>query len=164
MKIMDKNGRLFGKISIIDVVVVLVVLVMAVALSAKSGLQESTAPAEDQVITYQVKVNAIADYMAEALKVNDPVYEDGASTYGVVGKITDIQLSEGTRLASLPNGTLEMLPVEGTVDMVVTIEGRGVEKDGAFMINNVCALGLNSSRNFCTPYTQFTGTVVNIES
>lgn len=27
MKLMDKNGRLFGKISVIDVVVVLVVLV-----------------------------------------------------------------------------------------------------------------------------------------
>ena len=32
MKLMDKNGRLFGKISVIDVVVVLVVLVMAAAL------------------------------------------------------------------------------------------------------------------------------------
>ena len=36
MKLMDKNGRLFGKISVIDVVVVLVVLVMAAALHVKN--------------------------------------------------------------------------------------------------------------------------------
>ena len=37
MKLMDKNGRLFGKISVIDVVVVLVVLVMAAALYVKNN-------------------------------------------------------------------------------------------------------------------------------
>ena len=162
MKIMDKNGRLFGKISIIDVVVVLVVAVMALGLYVKSNTKTITASTEDETITYQVQVTAIADYMAEALKVGDLVFEDGV--YGdSLGKVTDIEITEGNRLAGLPNGTLEMIPVEGTVNMLVTIEGKGIVEEGSYMLNRIYNLGINSARIFCTPYTQFTGTVVNIE-
>ena len=163
MKIMDKNGRLFGKISIIDVVVLLVVAVMALGLYVKSNTKNITASTEDETITYQVMVNAIPDYMAQALKVEDLVFEDGV--YGdSLGKVTDIEISDGDRLAGLPNGTLEMLPVEGTVNMLVTIEGKGIVDEGNYMLNRIYNLGINSARTFCTPYTQFTGTVINIEN
>ena len=163
MKIMDKNGRLFGKISIIDVVVLLVVAVMALGLYVKSNTKNITASTEDETITYQVMVNAIPDYMAEALKVEDLIFEDGV--YGdSLGKVTDIEISDGDRLAGLPNGTLEMLPVEGTVNMLVTIEGKGIVDEGNYMLNRIYNLGINSARTFCTPYTQFTGTVINIEN
>ena len=41
MKVIDKNGRLFGKVSIIDVVVVLLVIVLAVALRYKAQLPQT---------------------------------------------------------------------------------------------------------------------------
>ena len=163
MKIIDKNGRLFGKISIIDVVVVLVVAVMALGLYVKSNTKNITASTEDEVITYQVMVNAIPDYMAEALKEGDLVYEDGV--YGdSLGKVTDVEITEGDRLAGLPDGTLKMIPVEGTVNMLVTIEGRGIVDEGNYMLNRIYNLGVNSNRIFCTQYTQFTGMIVNIEN
>lgn len=163
MKLVDKNGRLFGKISVIDVLVVLVVAVMAVALRAKSDAPGIVAPEENVTITYQVKVNALPAHMAEALKVGDPVYEDGTSTNGSLGKVVNVQFSDGTRLATLSNGTLKMVPVEGTVDALVTVEAEGSVDENGIMLNHVFPLGINSSRNFCTSYTQFTGTVVNIE-
>ena len=162
MKIMDKNGRLFGKISIIDVVVLLVVAVMALGLYVKSSTKNITASTQDEVITYQVQVNAIPTYMAEALKEEDLVYEDGV--YGdSLGKVVGLEITEGTRLAGLPNGTLEMIPVENTVNMLVTIEGRGIMDEGNYMLNRIYNLGINSARTFCTPYTQFTGNVIHIE-
>ena len=41
MKIIDRNGRLFGKISVIDVLVIAVVLVMAAALFFKNNQAHS---------------------------------------------------------------------------------------------------------------------------
>ena len=41
MTIMDRNGRLFGKISIIDVIVVLAVVVLAAALYVKTHQPET---------------------------------------------------------------------------------------------------------------------------
>jgi hypothetical protein len=42
MKIIDKNGRLFGLISIIDVIVIAVVAVMGVALYLKTNTMTHT--------------------------------------------------------------------------------------------------------------------------
>ena len=50
MKIIDKNGRLFGKVSVIDVVVLLLVIVLAVALRHKAQLpQTGTKPYQTSI-------------------------------------------------------------------------------------------------------------------
>ncbi len=68
MKMIDKNGRLFGKLNLIDLAVVLVILVVAAALCMKlfgnKAVEAVTSP--DKAITYQVVCEdvpqAVADY------------------------------------------------------------------------------------------------------
>ena len=59
MKIIDRNGRLFGKISVIDVLVIAVVLVMAAALYFKNNQAHTGAAVTEQAITFQVRDHAI---------------------------------------------------------------------------------------------------------
>ncbi len=77
-------------------------------------------------------------------------------------EITDIQTSPGTKLAELSDGTCETLPVEDSVDLLLTVEGEGILSEGRYLLNRVYEVGVNSSRNYCTPYAQFTGTVAAI--
>ena len=111
MKLMDKNGRLFGKISVIDVVVVLVVLVMAAALYVKNtSLSHTSTRVTNTPITYQVTAYNVRQYVADAIQEGDLLYDQDYSTGGTLGAIQSI----------------------------------------------------NASRNFYTPYAQFTGTVTSI--
>ena len=57
-KIIDQNGRLFGKVSVIDLLVVLVVLVMAFALHIKNNELDASKTSSDAnvTITFTVKV------------------------------------------------------------------------------------------------------------
>ena len=72
MKLMDKNGRLFGKISVIDVVVVLVVLVMAAALYVKNtSLSHTSTRVTNTPITYQVTAYNVRQYVADAIQEGD---------------------------------------------------------------------------------------------
>ena len=165
MKIIDKNGRLFGKISIIDVAVLLVVAVMALGLYVKSTTKDITAATDNKVITYQISANAVPEYMADALVVGDQLFEDGnKATNGSLGTITDIQTTPGDRLAELSDGTLEMVPVEEAVNLLITVEGEGIADEDGYRLNRTYTLGVNSARNFATPYSQFTGTVTHIET
>ena len=60
MKLIDNNGRLFGKISIIDVLVILVVAAMGAALYLKTNHNEITSTAtSNDTITYQVLVSGV---------------------------------------------------------------------------------------------------------
>ena len=56
MKLIDKNGRLFGKISVIDVVVVLLVVILAVALRHKAQLPQTSTGTVDPQITFTLWV------------------------------------------------------------------------------------------------------------
>ena len=67
MKIIDRNGRLFGKISVIDLIVVAVVIVMAFALYVKTNHNEITSTTTpDTPITYQIQLFRVYPFLADS--------------------------------------------------------------------------------------------------
>ena len=59
MKLIDHNGRLFGKISVIDVLVLAVVVVLAAALYFKSNQTHTGTSVTNNEITYQVLASGV---------------------------------------------------------------------------------------------------------
>ena len=158
MKLMDKNGRLFGKISVIDVVVVLVVLIMAAALYVKNtSLSHTSTRVSNTPITYQVTAYNVRQYVADAIQEGDLLYDQDYSTGGTLGAIQ----SSG-KLTELYDGTVVNAPAQDSVNLVLTIQGEGLISEGRYQLNRIYDLGINTSRNFYTPYAQFTGTVTSI--
>lgn len=162
MKIMDKNGRLFGKISIIDVLVLLAVGVLAAALAFKGG-QTHTGDASATVpITFQLRLNGERSYVADAVRVGDHLYDQDNSSGGPLGEILDIQTAPGRKLATLHDGAIEEVPVEDGVTLLLTVRGNGILSNNRYLLNRVYNLGVNTTRNYYTPYAQFTATVTAI--
>lgn len=163
-RIMDQNGRLFGKISVIDVLVIAVVVVMGVALYVKSAHNEITSTTTtNQTITYQVLASGVRTYVADAVRVGDEMFDQDRSSGGTLGRIVAIERLPGGSLAEFNDGTMETVPVEDGVNLLLTVEGSGlVGEKGRCTLNRVYDLGVNSSRNFCTKFAQFTATVTDI--
>ena len=153
-KIIDRNGRLFGFISVIDLLVIVVVAVMGFALYTKNTQMAITSTnTADQTITYQILASGIRTYVAEAVREGDQLFDPDRSSGGTLGTITDIQLMPGTKLAEFDDGTVA----------AATVEGTGlVSESGRYTLNRVYELGVNSSRTFCTKYAEFIGTVTEI--
>ena len=162
MKIIDKNGRLFGKVSVIDVVVVLLVIVLAVALRHKAQLPQTGTTVAETPITIQVWARNLRPEIVDSIHIGDGLYDPDRTTGGAIGRVTDIQVSEGTIQGELMNGEIVQLPCEGRVDLIITLEGKGLVENGRFLLNRVYELGVNSSRTFCTKYAEFIGTVTEI--
>ena len=162
MKIIDKNGRLFGKVSIIDVVVVLLVIVLAVALRHKAQLPQTGTTVAETPITIQVWARNLRPEIVESIHIGDGLYDPDRTTGGAIGRVTDIQVSEGTVQGELMNGEIVQLPCEGRVDLIITLEGKGLVENGRFLLNRVYELGVNASRTLNTKYASFVGTVVDL--
>ena len=163
MKIIDKNGRLFGKISVIDVMVILVVAVMAVALYLKTNTMTHTSTvSSNQTITYQLYARGVAESVEDVLRLEDQVFDEDRGNSGCLGKIKNIEILPGTEMISFDDGTVGIVPSEGTVDILLTIEGEGLINGKNYSLNRVYDLGVNSARNFCTHYARFTATVYSI--
>jgi len=160
MKLIDQNGRLFGKISVVDLLVILVVIVMAIAVASRDKQPVTSTGVPMQDITYQLKVTGLRSFVADNIQVGDTVFDaDQANGSNNLGTILSIETSPGTRLSEVGDGTLAILPVEDSVDLLITIRGQGVITDGRYMLNRIYDLRVNTYRYFGTPYVQFPGTV-----
>ena len=163
MKIIDNNGRLFGKISVIDVMVILIVAVMAVALYLKTTTMTHTSTStNNEKFTYQVYARGVASYVEDDLRLEDTLFDEDRTNSGCLGVIKSIEVLPGTEQVAFDDGTVELAPSEDTVDLLLTIEGEGLINGKSYSLNRVYDLGVNSARNFCTQYARFTGTVVSI--
>lgn len=162
MKLIDHNGRLFGKISVIDVLVLAVVVVLAAALYFKSNQTHTGTSVSNSDITYQVLASGVRNYVADAVREGDLLYDQDRSSGGTLGEIVTIEVLPSGKMAEFNDGTVETVPVADSVNLLLTIRGSGILSDGRYLLNRVYDLGVNSSRNFYTPYAQFTGVVTSI--
>lgn len=161
-KIIDQNGRLFGKISIIDVIALFAVVILALAIHQKAQLPV-TSVTNDTTITFVAFAENIPDYALSSIQVGDLVYDKTYASGGAIGKIIDIQVQPGTKSKMMTAfGTAITAEVEGASDLILTIEGRGTVTDGRFFFNRVYELGLNASRQFYTKFARFDGVVSSI--
>ena len=164
MKILDRDGRLFGKISIIDVIVILVVAVLAAAIYVKSQMPQTGSSVTTTTVVYQMLLRNQPEYMLDAIQVGDQLFDQARSTNGSLGTITDIQVSDGTSLASFPDGTAAVVPAEGYYDLLLTIEAQAmIDGNGMVLINRVYAMGVNTNRTFTTKYASFSGRVTDLQ-
>ena len=164
MKLIDRNGRLFGKVSVIDLIVVAVLLVLAVALNMKNNhLSHTSTSVTNDPITYQVLVSGSRNYVADAVREGDLMFDQDRSSGGTLGKILSIEVLPGSKMAELNDGTVEVIPAEDCVNLLLTVQGEGIVSDGRVLLNRIYDLGVNSARNFYTKYAQFTGTVTDIQ-
>lgn len=164
MKIIDRDGRLFGKISIVDVIVLLVVAAMVAAVYVKTHKPQTGSNVGTTTVVYQMELENQPEYMLDAIQVGDQMFDKERSTGGSLGTITDIQVSGGTYEGKLNDGTVAMLPAEDCYNILLTIEGEAlIEGNGSVMLNRIYSLGVNSNRNFNTKYADFVGTIVDLQ-
>ena len=123
---MDRDGRLFGKISIVDVIVLLVVAAMVAAVYVKTHKPQTGSNVGTTTVVYQMELENQPEYMLDAIQVGDQMFDKERSTGGSLGTITDIQVSDGTYEAKLDDGTYEIVPAQGRYNLLLTIEGQEI--------------------------------------
>ena len=101
-------------------------------------------------------------YITDAVQEGDLVYDQDYSTGGTLGAIQSIEVQPSGKLTELYDGTVVSAPAQDSVNLVLTIQGEGLISEGRYQLNRIYDLGINASRNFYTPYAQFTGTVTSI--
>lgn len=131
MKIIDNKGKLFGKISIIDIVIVLSILFVATVFVLNSRGKVEVPVSVDSTVEYTTVLKAynLNTTAIEPFTVGDNVY---SSSGELIGKITDIDVKQGYTKEKLQNGTYIDFPNPEYLDYFLTIEGTGTLTDKGF--------------------------------
>jgi hypothetical protein len=151
MKILDSQGRLFGKLSILDVGAVLIILLVVVGIFFFPGTSGSVAQVGG-VTTKPVQIDVIAlglkgrDFQS-LFKVGDKVnIIIRNQPYGQID-IKNVKILTRTLAVPQPNGTVKALPdpreeESFSRNMMFTLEGKGqITKDGPVLGNIKIKIG-----------------------
>ncbi|MEW6493320.1 MAG: DUF4330 domain-containing protein [Cyanobacteriota bacterium] len=153
MAILDSKGRLFGKVSILDVGAALVILLVIIGIfffpsttGSVAQINTATKPVEVDLIVRGLSVrdpDALIQQFQEQKKTNIIIRNQ---PYGQVD-IKSVQQLPQTLAVPQPDGSVKELPDPRTrtafsVDMLMTLVGQGqITKDGPVLGNNKIKIG-----------------------
>ncbi len=158
--IIDKNGRLFGKINIIDVAVILVVIAVIAGVFVRFTGGAGKIVTATKKIEFDVKVEAVRDFTVVALEKKGLVTN---KNYDIVtGEITNVETTDATQKATKVDGTLVAAPMEDRYTSVVTIVTDGKESDSGYFDSNNEELAVGREYTIYSKFAKTTGTITRV--
>lgn len=129
--IIDEKGRLFGKISIVDIAVLLVLLGLAAGVYYKFFVvdKEHNA-AKFDTIEYKVLIEEVRQQSVDAMEVGADIYDAKTDTY--MGKIVNKEVLPATDQLTKADGTVVIAEKPQRFNVLLTIRVPGVETKYGF--------------------------------
>jgi len=160
-KLIDENGRLFGAVSAVDVLVVILVLVLAAGVYTRYFRKtETSVSAGGDRIVYQLRVQTARQLTADALRVGDKLYESDNDT--PIGTIADIDVQPARQETQRADGTMVYGTVENRLDITLTVEADGLITDGRYLVSKTYEINANTSVSAYTKYCTVNGVIWSI--
>lgn len=162
MKFLDENGRIGGKINIVDlIVVVLLVLVIAViGIRVGSDGDKKNSGVDVSSKTYVVFVEGVRDYSVNSFREGDEVYASEDGTF--IGNIIKIETRPMVELHDDGTGTIAEYSVDERKNVLLTIETDAETSEGRTFVNGVFELSRNASIQLKTKYIKCFGRIMEI--
>ena len=132
---MIKNGKLFGKINLFDLLTILLILVLVFAIGMKFLTDKETKNNTVEV-TYELKVESVRDVTANAIRKGDKVYHYQLDE--VIGTVEDVKTEPATDPMNTFSGEAIEVPIEDRYDVIITVKGEALRhSNGNLMIGKV---------------------------
>lgn len=127
----DKKGKLFGIVNVIDLFIVLAVVV-AVAFISNKFLNKTVVSADTPTFVVKFYTEEVADYVASQIKVGDKVEDEGKNLS--LGTVTDVKTEKGFVYSPNSDGQIVKSYKEGYNSQEITIELKAQSFEHGFVL------------------------------
>ena len=160
-RIIDEKGRLFGRVSIVDVLVVAVAVFVAISVYTKFRVHDNPLTTPDTVeATYTVTIPSIRLTSANLLRPGDSLFAQETGTF--IGTISAVEIKEALGPEPLVDGTLVMGATENRYDATLTVVSQGSVSGGRFFADRSYELNINARVRMVTKYNDVSGFIDSI--
>jgi hypothetical protein len=129
----DKKGKLFGKVSVVDLFVLVVVVVAVVFIYNNMGVAAITSATRGEALTMKFHTEFAVDDIVAALREGAPVIDWERRVE--LGRITGIEVSYGYQFITNEDGVLIKAPRPGYSSIEIQTSLRGVIQDTSAIID-----------------------------
>ena len=129
----DNKGRLFGKVSIIDIAIVVVIAAVLVGFLYRQTSDELGRIINPDTPFYvTIQGTGLRHFIIDSVDVGDVVYRRHSRQ--ALGRVVDINVETAHDLLHRSDGTVVLAPMEGRYDIAITIEAIGSITDVGYFI------------------------------
>lgn len=133
--VIDREGRLFGRVNVLDLAILVLVLAFVLRLAYAYWVQKPTV-AESQVpITFTVLVQAVRDPTVRAVHVGDRVYDTRSNQ--PMGEVVAVRSEPSPVIEEREDGSRVETVSNVYKDLYVTVRGPGRATPTSVMVGSV---------------------------
>ncbi len=140
--LIDNKGKLFGKVSIVDICVVLILIVGIVggyfAVSTVTGgdtgknsklVLSSSTPVLDAMVTFELK--GVRDVTRDSLREGDEVFETEDNK--LIGTIREVTYKTATKEYIASDGSVYIAEIPEHYDVTLVVDAKGKSAENGFL-------------------------------
>ena len=158
---MDKNGKIKGKVSIIDILVVLLIIAVIAGITARYGSKVTTAVKSDKQFEYVLRVENVREYTVNALKKMGKVTDKKSEKE--LGDVVDVQVENATQQSITASGEVKNPETPGRYTCFVTIRATGKESDDNYILHDSTELSVGRNIDLYTKYVKTSGDIKSVK-
>jgi len=158
---MDKNGKLFGKISIVDLIVLLLVVAVAVGTIYRFMSPAAAVDQGDSAVNFTIRIDDVRDFTLINYHVGLRVYDRQTGQF--IGHISSIESRSSYQPVPTFDGTIinAYRPGRITIYIEITAEGGRVAP-GAIYVQGTYEITAGSIIYITTKYVQVSGVIDSV--
>ena len=161
MKIIDSKGRLFGKVSLIDILVILVIIALGAGIFVRNFVLETTAANNPSVtLTYRGKISAINNLLLDNFHEGDDIFDNSYNDY--YGTITKVEIVPAEVWMTTADGDYIKVKAPDRSDVYLTVEVEGMISDGRYLVGRMYELEPNYQFYMYSKYINFFISIMEI--
>jgi hypothetical protein len=137
---LDKKGRLFGKVSLVDLFAVVIISAVIAVVYFNVGAGGRPVAGAEQPVYITFFNPALHDFTAHAVEIGAPVIDDINETF--LGNVVGVEIDESISFMPDIRGNEVASPMEGHSAISITSRVYGRISDGAVVLGgNVYGVG-----------------------
>jgi len=165
MKILHENGKLFGKISMVDILVVIIVIVLIYGVYSRFAndimpQNNNTTNSNVQEFYYDIEIKNVIPETGSMIKQGDKVYDKTSGTE--IGEVVDVKTNSAKVEFSTNEGKIIETEIKEKIDIIVRVKSLGNIKDGKYLANYTIDILAGETRQFETKYVSVSSKVLDV--
>ena len=158
---MDKNGKIKGKVSIIDILVILLIVVVIAGIGARYGSRITSAVKSDKEFEYVLRVENVREYTINALQRKGKITDKKSEKD--LGEITDVRVENAVQQSVTASGEVKFSELPDRYTCFVTIIGKGKESDDNYILNDTTELSVGRNIDLYSKYVKTSGDIESVK-
>ncbi|MCL2396822.1 MAG: DUF4330 domain-containing protein [Defluviitaleaceae bacterium] len=159
---MDKNGKIFGKISVVDLLVALLIVVVALGTVYRFASPAAAVDRGEATVHFVLRIEGVRDFTAEGYRTGLRVYDRQTGQF--IGHVDSVEVEPHYEPVTLHDGTIVRAYQPGRIAINMGVVAEGRLTPTAIYVEGTYELTAGSMIYIATKYVQVMGFIYSIST